>query len=151
MTIYSLDEPLPQFGTSCSISSPNCCFLTCIQVSQKAGKVVWYSLLLKNFPQFVVICTVKGFSIVNEAEVDVFLEFSCLFDDATDVGNLISGSSAFSKFSLNIWKFSVHILLKAGWRILSITLLACEISAFNLNYLFKDSISKHSQSWELEL
>ena len=151
MTIYSLDELLPQFGTSCSISSPNCCFLTCIQVSQKAGKVVWYSLLLKNFPQFVVICTVKGFSIVNEAEVDVFLEFSCLFDDATDVGNLISGSSAFSKFSLNIWKFSVHILLKAGWRILSITLLACEISAFNLNYLFKDSISKHSQSWELEL
>ena len=151
MTIYSLDELLPQFGTSCSISSPNCCFLTCIQVSQKAGKVVWYSLLLKNFPQFVVICTVKGFSIVNEEEVDVFLEFSCLFDDATDVGNLISGSSAFSKFSLNIWKFSVHILLKAGWRILSITLLACEISAFNLNYLFKDSISKHSQSWELEL
>ena len=129
MTIYSLDILLSQFGTSCSISSPNCCFLTCIQVSQKAGKVVWYSLLLKNFPQFVVICTVKGFSIVNEAEVDVFLEFSCLFDDATDVGNLISGSSAFSKFSLNIWKFSVHILLKAGWRILSITLLACEMSA----------------------
>ena len=67
MTIYSLDELLPQFGTSCSISSPNCCFLTCIQVSQKAGKVVWYSLLLKNFPQFVVICTVKGFSVVYEA------------------------------------------------------------------------------------
>ena len=111
--------------------------------------MVCYSHLFKNFPQFVVIHTVKGFGIVNKA--DVFLEFSCFFDDPADVGNLISGSSAFSKFSLNIWKFSVHILLKPGWRILSITLLACEMSAFNLNYLFKDSISKHIQSWELEL
>ena len=83
-----------------------------IQVSQEAGKVVWYSHLLKNFPQFVVIHTVKGFGIVNKAEVDVFLELSCFFDDPTDVGILISGSSAFSKSSLNIWKFSVHILLK---------------------------------------
>ena len=74
--------------------------------------MVWYSHLLKNFPQFVVIHTVKGFSIVSEAEVDVFLEFSCFFYDPTDVGNLISGSSAFSKTSLNIWKFSVHMLLK---------------------------------------
>ena len=74
--------------------------------------MVWYSHLLKNFPQFVVTDTVKGFSIVNEAEVDVFLEFSCFFDDPTDVGNLISGSSAFSKSSLNIWKFTVHVLLK---------------------------------------
>ena len=74
--------------------------------------MVWYSHLLKNFPQFVVIYTVKDFSIVNEAEVDVFLEFSCFFYDAMDVGNLISGSSAFSKTSLNIWKFMVHVLLK---------------------------------------
>ena len=95
----------------CSMSGSNYCFLTCIQVSQEAGKVVWYSHLFKNFPQFVVIHTVKGFGIVNE-EVDVFLEFSCFFDDSTDVGNLISGSSAFSKPSLNIWKFSVHVLLK---------------------------------------
>ena len=94
------------------MSSSNCCFLTCIQISQEAGKVVWYSHLLTNFPQFVVIHTVKGFSIVNEAEVDVFLEFSCFFYDPTDVCNLISGSSAFSKSSLNIWKFSVHVLLK---------------------------------------
>ena len=73
--------------------------------------------------------TVKGVSIVNEAEVDVFLEFSCFFYDPIDVGNLISGSSAFSKTSLNIWNLMVHILLKPGWRILSITLLACEMSA----------------------
>ena len=76
--------------------------------------MVWYSHLLKNFPQFVVIHTVKGFSIVNEAEVDVFLAFSCFFYDPTDVGNLISGSSVSSKSSLNIWKFMVHILLKPG-------------------------------------
>ena len=74
--------------------------------------MVWYSHLFKNFPQFVVIHTVKGFSIVREAEVDVFLEVSCFFEDPADVGNLISGSSAFSKSSLNISKFSVHILLK---------------------------------------
>ena len=73
--------------------------------------MVWYSHLLKNFPQFVVIHTVKGFSIVNEAEVDVFLEFSCFFYDPADVDNLISGSSAFSKSTLNIWKFLVHVLL----------------------------------------
>ena len=72
--------------------------------------MVWYSDLFKNFPQFVVISTVKGFGIVNKAEIDVFLELSCIFDDPTDVGNLISGSSAFSKSSLNIWKFIVHIL-----------------------------------------
>ena len=74
--------------------------------------MVWYSHLLKNFPQFIVIHAVKGFGVVNKAEIDVFLDFSCFFDDPVDVGNLISGSSAFSKFSLNIWKFSVHILLK---------------------------------------
>ena len=76
--------------------------------------MVWYSHLLKNFPQFVVIHTVKGIGIVNKAEIDVFLELSCFFDDPADVGNLISGSSALSKFSLNIWKFLVHILLKLG-------------------------------------
>ena len=96
----------------CSMSSSKCCFLTCIQISQKAGKVVWYSYLLKNFPEFIVIHTVKGFGIVNKVEVDVFLELSCFFDDPVDVGNLISGSSAFTKSSLNIWKFTVHVLLK---------------------------------------
>ena len=96
----------------CSMSSSNCCFLTCIQISQEADQVVSYSHLFKNFPQFVVNHTVKDFSITNEAEVDVFLEFSCFFYDPADVGNLISGSSAFSKSSLNIWKFSVHVLMK---------------------------------------
>ena len=76
--------------------------------------MVWYFHLLKNFPQFVVIHTIKGFSVVNEAEVDVFLELSYFLYDPSDVGNLIFGSSAFSKSSLNIWKFSVHILLKPG-------------------------------------
>ena len=85
-----------------------------MQISQEAGKVVWYSHLLKNFPQFVVIHTVKGFNVVNEAQINVLLEFSCFFYDSTDVSNLISGSSAFSKSSLNFWKFSVQILLKPG-------------------------------------
>ena len=76
--------------------------------------MVWYSYLFKNFLQFVVIHTVKGFGTVNKAEVDVFLELSCFFDDPTDVGNLTSDSSGFSKLSLNIWKFMVHILLKLG-------------------------------------
>ena len=92
-------------------------------------KVAWFSHLLKNFPQFVVIHTVKGFGIVNKTEVDVFLELSCFFDEPMDAGNLISGSSAFSKSSLNIWKFSVHVLWSPIWRILSIILLACEMSA----------------------
>ena len=96
------------------MSNSNCCFLTCIQISQEAGDVVWCSYLFKNFTQFVVIHTVKGIGIVNKAEVEVFLELFCFFDDPTDVGNLISGSSAFSKTSLNIWKFTVHILLKPG-------------------------------------
>ena len=94
------------------MSDFNCCFLTYIQVSQETGKVVWYSHLLKNSPQFLMIHRVKGFCIVNEAEVVVFLEFPCFFDELGDVGNLISGSSAFSKSSLYIWEFSVHILLK---------------------------------------
>ena len=95
------------------MSSSNCYFLTCIQVLQEAGKVVRYSYLIKNFPPFVVLHTVKkGFSVVNETEVDVFMEFSCLFYDPMEVGNLISGSSAFSKSSLRIWEFLVHVLLK---------------------------------------
>ena len=98
----------------CSMSSSNCCFLTCIQISQEAGQVVWYSHLSQNFPQFMVIHRVKGFGIVNNVEIDVLLECSCFFHDPADVGNLISGSSAFSKTSLNIWKFIVHILLKLG-------------------------------------
>ena len=117
MTIYSLDILLFLFGTEIvcwPMPSSNCCFLTCIQISQEAGKVVWYSCLFKNFLQFVVIHTVQGSGIVNKAEVGVFLEFSCFFSDLMDVGNLISGSSAFSKSSLNIWTFMVHILLKPG-------------------------------------
>ena len=96
------------------MSSSNCCFLSCIEVSQEAGQVVWYSHLFQNFPQFIVIHIVKDFGIVNKAEIDVFLELPCFFDDPADVGNLISGSSAFSKSSLNIWKFMVHVLLKPG-------------------------------------
>ena len=98
----------------CSMSSSNCCILTCIQISQEAGKVVWYSHPFENFSQFVVTHIIKGFGLVSEANVDVFLEFSCFFYDWIDVGNLISGSSDFSKSSLNIWKFSVHVLLKPG-------------------------------------
>jgi hypothetical protein len=95
------------------MSSFNCCSLTCIQISQEAGQVVLYSHLLKNFPEFVVVHTVKGLGIVK-AEVDVFRELSCVFSDPMDAGNLISGSSAFSKSSLNIWTFMVHLLLKPG-------------------------------------
>ena len=91
--------------------------------------MVWHSHLLQNFPQFIVIHTVKGFGTVNKTEMDVFLELSCFFDDPADVGNLMSGSSAFSKTSLNIWKFTVHVLLKPGLENFSITLLACEMSA----------------------
>ena len=113
MTIYSLDvlfsylEPV-----CCSMSNSNCCFLTCKQISQESGQVVWYSHLFQNFPQFVVSHTVKGFGIVSKAEIDIYLQLSCFFNDSVDVGNLISGSSVFSKTSLNIWKFMVHVLLK---------------------------------------
>ena len=112
MIIYSLDLLLSQFGTvCCAMSSSQCCFLTCIQFSQEAGKVVWFSHL-----SFSTDCcdSHKGFGIVNKAEVDVFLELSCFFDNSVDVGNLISGSSAFSESSLNIWNFTVHILVKPG-------------------------------------
>ena len=107
--MYSFPDLEP---VCCSMSSSNCCFLTYIQISEEAGQVVWYSHLFPNFPQFIVIHTVKGFGIVNTAEVDFFLELSCFFHDLVDVGNLISGSSAFSKTSLNIRKFTVHVLLK---------------------------------------
>ena len=96
----------------CSISSSNYCFLTSIQISQEAGKGIWYAYLFKNLPQFVVIHTDKGFRVVNGAEVDVFLELSCFFYDPANVANLISGSSAFSKSMLTIWKFLVHVPLK---------------------------------------
>ena len=109
MYSFSYLEPV-----CCSMSTSNCCFLTCIQISQEAGQVVWYSHLFQDFPQFIVIHTVKGFGIVKKAEIDVFQELSCFFYDPVDVGNLISGSSAFSKTSLNIRKFMVHILLKPG-------------------------------------
>ena len=98
----------------CSMSSSNCYFLTCIQISQEAGKVFWYPHLFQNFLQFVVIHIVQDFGIINKAEVDVSLELSCFLDDPVGVGNLISGSSAFSKSSLNIWKFLINILLKPG-------------------------------------
>ena len=102
------------------MSSSKCCFLICIQISQESGKVVSYHLLqnshlFQNFPQFIVIHTVKGAGIVNKAEVDVLLELSCSFCDPTDVGNLISGSSASFQSRLNIWNFSVHQLLIPGW------------------------------------
>ena len=104
----------PSFqAVHCSMSDSNCCFLTCIQISQEAGQVVWYSHVLRNFPQFIVIHTVKTIGVVNKAEVDVFLELSSFFDDPTDVGNLISGSSAFSKSSLKIWNFMVRVLLRS--------------------------------------
>ena len=109
MYSFSYLEPV-----CCSMSSSNCCFLTCIQVSQEAGQVVWYAHLFQNFPPFIVIHIVKGFGIVNKAEIDVFLELSCFFNYPADFGHLISGYSNFSKTSLNIWKFMVHVLLKPG-------------------------------------
>ena len=96
----------------CSMSSSNCCFLTYIKISQKVGQVVWCSHLFQNFPQFVVIHTVKDLGLVNKAEIDVFLELSCFVSDPVDVGNLIFGSSAFSKSNFDIWKFTVHVLVK---------------------------------------
>ena len=101
MYSFSYLEPV-----CCSMSSSNCCLLTCIQISQEN--------LFKTFPQFVMIHTVTGFGVVSKMEVDVFLEHFCFFDDPADVGSLISASSAFSKSSLNIWKFMVHELLKPG-------------------------------------
>ena len=111
------------------MSSSNGCFLTCTWISQEAGKVVCYSHLLKNFPQFVVIHTVKGLGIVNKAEVDVFLELSCFFDDPRDVGNLIFGSLVFLNPAWTSGISQVLYCWSLAWRILSITLLVCEMSA----------------------
>ena len=108
MYSFSYLEPV-----CCSTSSPNCCFLTCLQISQERGKVVWIPMSFRIF-QFIVSHTVKDFGIINKAEIDAFLELSCFFDDPVDVDNLISGSSAFSKSSLNIWKFTVYVLFKPG-------------------------------------
>ena len=110
--MYSFPDLEP---VCCSMSRSNCCFLACILISQEAGQVVWYSHLLKNFPQFVVIHTVKGFCVVNKAEVDVFLELSCFFDDPADVGNLTSGSSTFSKSSWTSGSILSITLQECGW------------------------------------
>ena len=137
MYSFSYLEPV-----CCSMSSSNCCFLTCIQISQEAGQVVWYSHLLKNFPEFVMVHTVKGFGIVNKAEVDVFLELFWFFNDPMDDGDLISGSSAFSKPSLNIWRFMVQIVLKPGLesfelsKISVVFQLATNSAAYNNQLLF---------------
>ena len=121
----------------CSMSSSNCCFLTCIQISQEAGQVVWYSHLFQNCPQFIVIHTVKGFGIVNKAEIeiDVFLELACFFDDPVNVVNLISISSAFSKTSLNIWNnmcyfqtFFIYMLIISSIITVSLSVLFMAIS-----------------------
>ena len=109
--------------------------------------MLWYSHLLKNFPHFVVIHTVKGSSIVNEAEVDVFMEFSCFFYDPMDVGNSISGSSAFSKSSLNIWTFLIH----TAWKILTITLLVCEMSTVVRQFEHFLALSFFGMKWKLTL
>ena len=114
VTIYSLDILFPNFEpVHYFLSSQPACW-PAYRFLRRQVKVVWYPRLFKNFPQFFVIRTVKGFSVVNEADVDVLLEFSCFFNEPMDVGNLISGSSVFLKSSLNIWGFSVHVLLKPG-------------------------------------
>ena len=104
----------PHLEPVCSMSSSNCCFLTCIQISQEACQVVWYFHFFKNFPQLVVIYTIKSFHLVSEAEADVLLEFACFLYDSMEFGNLISGSSAFSKSSLNIWDILTHKQLKSS-------------------------------------
>ena len=121
--IYSLDILLSDLEpVFCFMSSSKCCFYPCTQISQEADQVFWYSHLFQNFPQIIVIHTAKGFGIVNRAEVDVFLELSCVLND---VGNLISGSSTFSKSSLNIWNISQFTYCRSlAWGILSLALLS---------------------------
>ena len=130
--VLSLVKMISSSRSETAITSHQCnkyYFLTHIQVSQETCKVVWYSHLFKNFPPLVVIHTVKSFSVVNDAEIDVFLEFLCFFYDLTHVDSLVSASSAFSKPSLYIWKFLVHVLLKLSLKEFDHYLLACEISA----------------------
>ena len=124
-----------------SMSSSNCCFLTCIQTSQEAGQVVWYSHLFQNFRQSVMIHTVKGFGVVNKAEVDIFLELSGFFNDPIDVGNLISGSSAFSKSYWNIWKFMVHVLLKPEYILLKLRIVKVTFSLSVMLILSNSALS----------
>ena len=128
--MYNLSHSFPNFGpVFCFMSGSNCRFLTRIQVFQETGKVVQQSHRFKNFPQFVVIHTVKGFSIVKEAEVDVLLEFPGFFCDPAGIGNLISGSSAFLKPILYIWKFSVHVLVKTSLKDFEHYLVTCKMRA----------------------
>ena len=112
--MYNLDILLFLCGTSRSMSCSNCCFLTCIEASQEAGQLLWYSHLFQNFPMFIVIHTVNVFGIVNKAEADFFSGTPLFIDDPADVGHLICGSSDFSKTSLSIWKFMAHVLTKHG-------------------------------------
>ena len=120
----------------CSMFSSNCCFLTCIKISQEAGQVVWYSHFFKNFPEFVVVHTVKGFGIVNKAEVDIFLELSCFFHDPADVGNLFLAPLPFLKPAWTSGSSQFMYCWSLAWRILSITLLAPEMSAI-MRYFIK--------------
>ena len=124
------------------MSSSNCCFLTCLQTSQEAGQVVWYTHLFKNFPQFIVIHTVKGLGIVNKAEVDAFLEFSCFFDDPTDVVNLNCDSSAFSKSGSSRFTYCWSL----AYRILSFTLLACKFAQIHVHWIGDAIQSSHPLS-----
>ena len=125
--MYSLDVRLET--VPCSMSGSNYCFLTCIQISQEVGNVVWYSHLFENFPQFIVIHTVKGFGIVNKAEIDVFLKLSYFSDDPADVGNLISGSSAFLNPAWTSESSRLTYCWSLAWKILSIPFLVREMSA----------------------
>ena len=121
---YSFLNPEP---VSCSIQGSYCCFLTHIQFSQETGKMIWYSFLSRSLPQFIMIHTVKGFNIVSETEIDVFLKSPCFLYNPVSVGNLISSSSSFSKPSLDIWNFLVHVRLKPN--------LTCKILSMNLTGL----------------
>ena len=119
------------------MSSSNCCFLTCIQMSQEAGQVVWYSHLFKTLPQFVVIHSDRGFGIVSKAKIDVFLEFSCFFSDSTDVGHLVSGSSVpFLKPAWTSGSSPFMYCWNLAWRMLSITLLVCEMHTCAIVWTF---------------
>ena len=130
MTADSLAVLLSQSWTNKLFhTGSNCCLLTHIQVSQETSKMVWYSHLLKSFPLFLMIHTVNCFGVADETEVDVFLEFPSFLYEPANIGNLISGPSSFSKPTLDIWRFSVYIMLKPSMQVLSMTLLAWETSA----------------------